>query len=107
VAFQSIIDRTDYSVEPKDVSPRLDEQGDRRLYKIEAIVRSEIDNSIAMIQILESATDPVFEYAKTDAEETIMYLGPKASIIRNLKRRIAIMEAHRRDFLRLYKSYNK
>lgn len=107
VTFQSIIDRTDYAATPKDTSPRLDEQGDLRLYKLNEIVRSEIDNSLAMIRILESATDPVFEYAKTDAEETVMYLGTKAGIIRNLKRRIAIMEAHRRDFLRLYKSYNR
>ena len=92
---------------PRDTSPAIDEQGDRRWYKINQIVRDEIDNSLRMIEILERAKDPVFDHAASDAEQTIMRLGPKASVIRDLRRRISIMEAHRRDFLRLYRSYNK
>ena len=107
IEFQSILDRTDFSAEPRDVSPAIDEQGDLRLHKINLIVRDEIDNSLKMIEILEKAKDPVFDFAASDDEQTIMRLGPKASVIRDLRRRIAVMEAHRRDFLRLYKSYNK
>ena len=107
VQFQSILDRTDFTATPCDTSPAIDEQGDVRLYKINQIVRDEIDNSLRMIDILEQASDPVFEHAASDQEQTIMRLGPKASVIRDLKRRIAVMEAHRRDFTRLYKSYNK
>lgn len=36
-----------------------------------------------------------------------MKLPPKATLVRDLKHRIALMESHRRDFLRLYKSYNR
>ncbi len=107
VEFQSILDRTDFASAPRDTSPAIDEQGDRRWYKINQIVRDEIDNSLRMIEILERAKDPVFDHAASDAEQTIMRLGPKASVIRDLRRRISIMEAHRRDFLRLYRSYNK
>ena len=107
VQFQSILDRTDFTDTPRDTSPAIDEQGDVRFYKIGLIVREEIDNSLRMIDILEQAADPVFDHAASDKEQTIMRLGPKASVIRDLKRRIAIMEAHRRDFTRLYRSYNK
>ena len=107
VEFQSILDRTDFSAAPRDTSPAIDEQGDVRLHKLNLIVRAEIDNTLRMIGILERAGEPVFEHAATDEGQTIMRLGPKASVIRDLRRRIAIMEAHRRDFLRLYRSYNK
>ena len=107
VAFQSILDRTDFSAAPRDVSPAIDEQGDLRLHKINLIVREEIDNSLRMIKILEGAEDPVFDFAASDGEQTVMRLGPKASVVRDLRRRVAIMEAHRRDFLRLYRSYNR
>lgn len=107
IEFQSILDRTDHSAVPCDSSPAIDEQGDLRLHKLNLIVRAEIDNSLKMIEILEKAKDPVFDFAASDAEETIMRLGPKETVIRSLRRRIATMEAHRRDFLRLYRSYNK
>ena len=107
VQFQSILDRTDFTATPRDTSPAIDEQGDVRLYKLSLIVREEINNTLRMIDILNQASDPVFEHAASDREQTIMRLGPKASVIRDLKRRIAVMEAHRRDFTRLYKNYNK
>lgn len=107
VNFQFILDRTDFDEEPRDTSPVIREQGDVRLYELNLIVRAEIDNTHLMISILEGARDPLFEHAATDKEQTIMRLGPKSSLIRDLRRKVAVMEAHRRDFLRLYKSYNR
>jgi len=107
ISFQSILDRTDFTAKPKDVSPVLDEQGDDRLHKINLIVRAEIDNTLEMIDLLEKSEDPVFPYAQSDAFQTVMKLPPKATLIRDLKHKVALMEAHRRDFLRLYKSYNR
>ena len=107
IAFQRILDRTDFNEEPEDETLEISEQGDARLHKINLIVRAEIDNTLKMIDIVERAADPVFDYARTDEEQTIMRFGPKKSFIRDLKRKIAIMEVHRRDFLRLYKSYNR
>ena len=103
VEFQSILDRTDFDEEPEDPSLAIDEQGDKRLLKINAIVRSEIDNTLNMIKILDSGVK-VFSLAPTPERQTIMVLGP--GIKDDLKRKIAIMEAHRRDFLRLYRSQN-
>ena len=103
VEFQSILDRTDFEEEPEDPSPAIDEQGDKRLLKINQIVRAEIDNTLNMIRILDTGL-PVFDLAPTPERQTIMVLGP--GIKDDLKRKIAIMEAHRRDFLRLYKSQN-
>ena len=66
-------------------------------------MRSEIDNTLNMIRILDTGL-PVFSLAPTPEQQTIMVLGP--GLKDDLKRKIAIMEAHRRDFLRLYKSLN-
>ncbi len=107
IRFQSILDRTDFTKPPVDTSLELWEQGDARLHQLNLIVRAEIDNTLKMIGIIENAADPVFDHAKSDEEQTIMRFGPKKSMIRDLKRKVAIMEAHRRDFLRLYKSYNR
>ena len=107
IEFQSILDRTDFSVVPKDSSPVLDEQGDVRLHKLNAIVRSEIDNTHSLIDLLKSSDDPIFPHAQSDAFQTVMRLPPKDTLIRDLQRKIAIMESHRRDFLRLFKSYNR
>ncbi len=104
VEFQAILDRTDFEETPVDPSPAIDEQGDRRLFKINAIVRSEIDNTLDMIRIIDTGVK-VFSLAKTPEAQTIMVLGPQ--IRDDLKRKIAIMEAHRRDFLRLYRSQNR
>ena len=103
VEFQSILDRTDFDEKPEDPSPAIDEQGDKRLLKINQIVRAEIDNTLNMIRILDTGL-PVFDLAPTPERQTIMVLGP--GIKDDLKRKIAIMEAHRRDFLRLYRSQN-
>ena len=103
VEFQSILDRTDFDEKPEDLSPALDEQGDKRLLKINGIVRSEIDNTLDMIRIIDTGVK-VFALAKSPEMQTIMVLGPQ--IRDDLKRKIAIMEAHRRDFLRLYRSQN-
>ena len=107
VEFQSILDRTDFTQKPTDTSPVLNEQGDLRLHKLNLIVRAEIDNTLSVIDILENSDDPVFAYAKSDEFQTVMKLPPKATLIRDLKHKIAVMEQHRRDFLRLYKSYNR
>ena len=107
INFQSILDRTDYDEAPEDTTWDIREQGDVRLHKLNLIVRAEIDNVHEMIRIVERAADPVVDHAASDAEQTIMRFGPKASFLRDLRRKVAIMEAHRRDFLRLYKSYNR
>ena len=104
VWFQSIIDRTDYEPEPKDICDVNDEQGDLRLYKIWEIVRDEIDNAYEMIEILDSAKKPVLVLTDSEENEDIMTLGP--DIKGDLLKKISIMEAHKADFNRLYRTAN-
>ena len=104
VWFQSSSDRTDYETEPKDVCDVNDEQGDLRLYKIWEIVRDEIDNTHEMIEILDSAKKPVLVLADSKQNEDVMTLGP--DIKSDLLKKISIMEAHRADFNRLYRTAN-
>lgn len=107
IEFQSILDRTDFAAEPRDSSPVLDEQGDIRLYKLNAIVRAEIDNTHNLVDLLRGSADPIFQFACSDRFQTVMRFPPKETLIRDLLRKVSIMETHRRDFLRLYKSYNR
>ena len=71
--------------------------------------RPEDDANVPLDQFVANPKFPdyTFAYAKSDEFQTVMKLPPKATLIRDLKHKIAVMEQHRRDFLRLYKSYNR
>lgn len=103
VTFQDLLDRTDYSVEPRDTSPSIDEQGDIRYFKVNRILRNEVDNTLEMISILEE--DPQAIITVDVKFKSVRSYG--ADIIDDLRKKITIMENHRRDFERLYKSYNR
>lgn len=102
--FQTILDRTDYNEKPVDKTPIIREQGDIRYFKVNQIIRNEIDNTLEMIALLEQAQEPILQLADSEDFESVMIFGP--DIINDLKKKITIMENHRRDFERLYKSYN-
>ena len=103
VEFQNILDRTDYSVTPVDVSPCIREQGDIRYFKVNEILRNEVDNTLEIISIIKK--DPsVFRTTEVKFKSVVCYGD---DIIDDLKKKITIMEDHRRDFERLYKSYNR
>lgn len=103
VSFQDILDRTDYSVEPKDTSPAIREQGDIRYFKVNQILRNEVDNTLEIISILQEDLSTIIT---VDVKfKSVMNYG--SDIIDDLKKKITIMENHRRDFERLYKSYNR
>ena len=76
-----------------------------RFYKLTEIVRQEIDNSLELIDILQKAEQPLIAQVASKEFENVMLLGP--DLVDQLKKKINIMEDHRRDFERLYKSYNK
>jgi hypothetical protein len=105
VRFQDLMDRTDREKPPVDTSPAIDEQGDIQLYKVNQLVRDEIDNTLELIHLIETTPAKVIETAHAEEFACSMMLEP--DLVASLRRKIAIMEAHRRDFLRLYKSYNK
>lgn len=103
-SFQTILDRTDYNEVPVDKTPIIREQGDIRYFKVNQIIRNEIDNTLEMISLLEQAEEPILQVAESEEFESVMIFGP--DIINDFKKKIDIMENHRRDFERLYKSYN-
>ena len=102
VTFQNILDRTDYSVEPKDTSPDIREQGDIRYFKVNQILRNEVDNTLEIISLIEQ--DPQVIITVEPKFKSVVNYG--SDIIDDLKKKITIIENHRRDFERLYKSYN-
>ncbi len=103
IHFQSIMDRTDFLQQPQETIVK-DEQGDLRLNKVNKIIRKEIENTYEMIDILDSAKTPVFLTSATEETEDIMRFGP--NIRNDFLKKIDIMENHRYDFNRLYKSFN-
>ena len=105
ISFQRYLDEADYSTPPKDTTLIIGLQGDARFYRITEIVRQEIDNTLELIEILENAEQPVIHQAESKEFENIMLLGP--DLVDQLKKKIFIMENHRRDFERLFKSFNK
>ena len=105
IEFQFYLDEADYNTPPKDWTYAIGDQGNIRFYKLSEVLRSEIDNTLRMIDILEKAEQPVIHQAENKEFENVMLLGP--DLVDQLKKKIGIMEDHRRDFERLYKSYNK
>ena len=97
------MDRTDFLQQPQETIVK-DEQGDLRLNKVNKIIRKEIENTYEMIDILDSAKTPVFLTSATEETEDIMRFGP--NIRNDFLKKIDIMENHRYDFNRLYKSFN-
>jgi len=51
-------------------------------------------------RLLESTSEPILDLAPTTGEETIMRLGPNVSA--QIKHKIDVMNAHWRDYDRLF-----
>jgi hypothetical protein len=62
--------------------------------------RKEIDTMVNLKRLLDSASEPILDLAPTPGEETIMRLGPSVSA--EIKDKIDIMNAHWRDYDRLF-----
>ena len=103
MSFQNILDRTDYSVTPKDTSPVIGEQGDIRYIKVNQLMRNEVDNTLEMISLITEDPDVVI----TEEVKFKSVLNYGTDIVDDLRKKITIIENHRRDFERLYKSYNR
>ncbi len=101
--FQSIKDRTDYNTDLSE-SPVASEQGDIRFIKVSKIIRSEIDNTLEMISILERNSEDFLITAESHEKQSIMFITPKFK--EDLKKKIEIMENHKYDVTRLYRSLN-
>lgn len=104
VQFQDYMDRADRTRKPVDRSPYIRHQGDPELEAINQIVREEIDMSYELADLIDTAPGRIFFTAPKKEWTTVMALEPDLSA--SLRKRAEIMENHRRDFLRLYRSKN-
>jgi hypothetical protein len=68
------------------------------------IARNEIDTMVDLERLLESTREPILDLAPTPAEETIMRLGPNTAAA--IRHKIAVMNAHWRDYDRLFTEPN-
>ena len=104
IVCQTILDTADREEIPAQI-PACGRLGDRRYLDFNEITRNEIDNTLEIISLLEQAKEPILQTADTPEFENIMLFGP--DIVNQLRKKIAIMEAHRRDVTRLFMSPNK
>lgn len=94
---------------PHDRTPIIRYQGDAPLRTLELTERAEIDNAVAMIGVLEEAQREgidIIQTAPDDRFTNVMNLPPVPRLIREIRRKIAIMEEHRLDLARLYTTKN-
>ncbi len=107
VEFQWIMDESAKTASHEDNTLKIRWQGDDELVRMNQITRNEIDNCLAIIRILDEAeAEGISVIVKVNKKEfeQVLYFGP--DIKEQLRHKIAIMEEHRRDFLRIWRSKN-
>ncbi len=99
IAYQDILDRTDYENPPQEENI-YPVEGSQKLRELQNITRAEVDNMVDLISLIEDNPGLYFELAPTAAEEDIFIYGP--DIVKQLKTKIRIMLDHELDANRLY-----
>ncbi len=101
--FQDIIDSTDFSI-PAEISPRWPQDADPRMLEYQALTRAEIDNTLEIIRLIEGRERQMLVTAPTPELEDIFMLSP--DITSQLRKKIAIMEAHSLEGKRVFMTNN-
>ena len=100
VEYQAQLDRVK-ALDPKaETDPVLGTQSSWDRTDLMDLARREIDTMVALKALLESSDQPILDLAPSPQDETIMRLGP--DVPRQLKHKIDIMNAHWRDYDRLF-----
>jgi hypothetical protein len=100
VAYQAQLDRVKAIAAKPEPNPVLGTLSSWDRTDLMETARKEIDTMIALKLLIESTKDPILDLAPTPEEETIMRLGP--NITAQIKRKIDTMNAHWRDYDRLF-----
>ena len=100
VAYQAQLDRVKALGAKPEVNPVLGVQSGWDRTDLMETARKEIDTAINLRRLLESTKEPILDLAATPAEESIMRLGP--DVTTQLKHKIDVMNAHWRDYDRLF-----
>jgi hypothetical protein len=101
--FQNIIDETDYEKVP-EISAKWPQDADPHLVQFEAVTRAEIDNTYAIINLINGRENKMLILAETPALEDIFTLSP--CLVEQLHRKAATMLNHQLDGKRLYVTKN-
>jgi hypothetical protein len=105
VTYQSQLDQLDISGSPSTVVAMGSGSSVSRQKMLET-VRREIDNTINIIELLRSQEkiSTVFDHALSKDEEYIRLIGP--DLIEQLQKKIKIMNAHWKDYNRIFSRPN-
>jgi hypothetical protein len=104
VAYQAQLDRVKSLGAKPEANPALGVQSGWDRTDLMETARKEIDTMVNLKRLLESTKEPILDLAPTPAEETIMRLGP--NVATQLKHKIDTMNAHWRDYDRLFTAPN-
>jgi hypothetical protein len=100
VAYQAQLDRVKSLGAKPEANPVLGVQSGWDRTDLMETARKEIDTMVNLNRLLESTSEPILDLAPTAGEETIMRLGPNVSA--QIKHKIDVMNAHWRDYDRLF-----
>ena len=100
VAYQAQLDRVKTLGAKPEVNPVLGVQSGWDRTDLMETARKEIDTMVNLNRLLESTNEPILDLAPTPGEETIMRLGP--DVTTQIKHKIDVMNAHWRDYDRLF-----
>jgi hypothetical protein len=100
VCYQAQLDRVKSLGVTPEPNPVLGYQSSWARTDLMELARREIDTMVDLNRVLESTHDPILDLAPTPGEETIMRLGP--DITTAIKHKIDVMNAHWRDYDRLF-----
>lgn len=100
VAYQAQLDRVKSLGVKPEVNPVLAVQSSWDRTDLMETARKEIDTMVNLNRLLDSTKEPILDWASTPGEATIMRLGPDVTI--QIRRKIDVMNAHWRDYDRLF-----
>ena len=104
VAYQAQLDRIRSLGAKIETDPVLGVQSGWDRTDLMETARKEIDTMVDLNQLLDSTSEPILDLAPTSSEETIMRLGP--NVTNQIKHKIDVMNAHWRDYDRLFTAPN-
>ncbi len=104
VSYQAQLDRVKGLAPKPEANPVLGVQSSWDRTDLMETARKEIDNTVRLSRLLQSTPQPMLDLAPIAEEETIMRLGP--DIVAQLKRKVDLMNAHWKDYDRLFTAPN-
>ena len=104
VEYQAQLDRVKAIGSKPNPNPVLGVQSSWDRTDLMQLARREIDTMVDLNRLLQSTKEPILDLAPTPGEETTMRLGP--NITAQIKHKIDVMNAHWRDYDRLFTAPN-